>query len=106
MKSITCFIIRGADAEATRDNLLQCPLVGEVRIVGSLKSSTDIRMAAEAADTEFTLFYTKTFRLDWVHCKRKPEFPVVIRKSRCNSRKTTWFPRHRKMRPLPATASQ
>ena len=67
MKSITCFIIRGADAEATRDNLLQCPLVGEVRIVGSLKSSTDIRMAAEAADTEFTLFYTKTFRLDWVH---------------------------------------
>ena len=31
---------------------------------------------------------------------------LVIRKSRRNSRKTTWFPRHRKMRPLPATASQ
>ena len=34
------------------------------------------------------------------------EFPVVTRESRRNSRKTTWVPRHRKMRPLPTTASQ
>ena len=30
----------------------------------------------------------------------------VTRESRRNSRKSTWFPRHHKMRPLPATASQ
>ena len=29
--------------------------------------------------------------------KRHPEFPVVIRESCYTSRKTTWFPRHRKM---------
>ena len=33
--------------------------------------------------------------------KRKPEFPVVTQESRHNSRKTTSFPLHRKMRPLP-----
>src|SRR5574337_638185 len=38
--------------------------------------------------------------------KRHPEFPVVTRESRDNSRKTTWFPRHRKMKPFPASASQ
>src|SRR5574337_420816 len=38
--------------------------------------------------------------------KRQPEFPVVIRESRRNSRKTTWLPRHRKMKPFPATAPQ
>src|SRR5574340_637908 len=38
--------------------------------------------------------------------KRHPEFPVVIRESRRNSRKTTWLPRHRKMKPFPATAPQ
>ena len=38
--------------------------------------------------------------------KRHPEFPVVTRESRRNSGKTTWFPRHRKMKPFPATASQ
>ena len=38
--------------------------------------------------------------------KRHPEFPVVSRESRRNSRTTTWFPRHRKMKPFPATASQ
>ena len=38
--------------------------------------------------------------------KRQPEFPVVTRESRPNSRKTTWLPRHRKMKPFPATASQ
>ena len=38
--------------------------------------------------------------------KRHPEFPDVTRESRPNSRKTTWFPRHRKMKPFPATASQ
>ena len=38
--------------------------------------------------------------------KRHPEFPVGTRESRRNSRKTTWFPRHRKMKPFPATASQ
>src|SRR5574337_123893 len=38
--------------------------------------------------------------------KRHPEFPVVTRESRRNSRKTTCFPRHRKMKPFPATASQ
>src|SRR5574337_881153 len=34
------------------------------------------------------------------------EFPVVTRESRRNSRKTTWLPRHRKMKPFPATAPQ
>src|SRR5574337_461450 len=29
--------------------------------------------------------------------KRQPEFPVVTRESRRNSRKTTWLPRHRKV---------
>ena len=67
MKNITCFILNGADAAATKENLLQCPLVGEVILTESLKSSTDIRRAAEQTATEFTLLYTKTFRLDWVH---------------------------------------
>ncbi|MBP5317590.1 MAG: hypothetical protein J6Y83_07805, partial [Bacteroidales bacterium] len=67
MKNITCFILNGADAAATRENLLQCPLVGEVILTESLKSSTDIRRVAEETTTEFTLLYTKTFRLDWVH---------------------------------------
>ena len=45
-------------------------------------------------------------RLDFLgQHKRKPEFPVVTRESRRISRKTTCFPRHRNMRPLPATAS-
>src|SRR5574337_979410 len=46
---------------------------------------------------------------DWTSLgqhKRHPEFPVVIRESCCTSRKTTWFPRHRKMEPCAATASQ
>ena len=43
--------------------------------------------------------------LHWAN-KRKRKFPVITRESRCNSSKTTWFSRHRKMRPLPATASQ
>src|SRR5574337_10503 len=38
--------------------------------------------------------------------RRHPEFPVVTRESRLNSRKTTWLPRHRKMKPFPATAPQ
>ena len=39
-------------------------------------------------------------RLDFLgQHKRKPEIPVVTRESRRNSRKTTWLPRHRKMRP-------
>src|SRR5574337_789370 len=38
--------------------------------------------------------------------KRQPEFPVVTRASRRNSRKTTWLPRHRKMKPFPAPAPQ
>src|SRR5574337_1435927 len=38
--------------------------------------------------------------------KRQPEFPVVTRESCRNSRKTTWLPRHRKMKPFPATAPQ
>src|SRR5574339_666336 len=38
--------------------------------------------------------------------KRQPEFPVVTRESRRNSRKTTWLARHRKMKPFPATAPQ
>ena len=67
MKNITCFILNGADAAATRENLLECPLVGKVILTDSLKSSTDIRMVAEETSTEFTLLYTKTFRLDWVH---------------------------------------
>ena len=32
--------------------------------------------------------------------------PVVTRESRRNSRKSTWLPRHRKMKPFPAPASQ
>src|SRR5574340_1303461 len=47
--------------------------------------------------------------LDWTclgQHKRQPEFPVVTRESRRNSRKTTWLPRHRKMKPFPATAPQ
>ena len=46
---------------------------------------------------------------DWTSLgqhKRKPEFPVVTRESRRSLRKTTWLPRHRKMRPLAATAYQ
>ena len=46
---------------------------------------------------------------DWTSLgqhKRKTEFPVITRESRCNSRKTTWFPLHRKMKPFPTTASQ
>ena len=46
---------------------------------------------------------------DWTSLaqhKRKPEIPVVTRETRRNSRKTTWLPRHRKMRPLPAGAPQ
>ena len=40
-------------------------------------------------------------RLDFLgQHKRKPEFPVVTRESDRNSRKTTCFPRHRKMRPF------
>ena len=35
---------------------------------------------------------------------RQPEFPVVTRESRRNSRKTMWLPCHRKMKPFPATA--
>src|SRR5574341_93247 len=38
--------------------------------------------------------------------KRQPEFPVVTRESRRNSRKTTWLPRHREMKPFPATRSE
>ena len=38
--------------------------------------------------------------------KRHPEFPVVTRESRRNSRKTTWLARHRKMKPFPPTAPQ
>src|SRR5574340_847620 len=38
--------------------------------------------------------------------QRHPELPVVTRASRRNSRKTTWLPRHPKMKPFPATASQ
>ena len=38
--------------------------------------------------------------------KSHPEFHVVTRESGRNSRKSTWFPRHRKMKPFPATASQ
>ena len=43
---------------------------------------------------------TATLMEDWTclgQHKRQPEFPVVTRESRRNSRKTTWLPRHRKM---------
>ena len=46
---------------------------------------------------------------DWTSLgqhKRKPEFPVVKQESCGTSRKTTWFPVHHRMRPLPATVSQ
>ena len=49
------------------------------------------------------------FRDPWIEPsqhKRHPEFLVVTRESRCNSRKSTWLPRHRKMKPFPATAPQ
>ena len=45
-------------------------------------------------------------RLDFKANKRKPKFPVITRESRRILSKTTWFSRHRKMRPLPATAFQ
>ena len=38
--------------------------------------------------------------------KRKPEIPVVTRESHRTSRKTTWLPRHRKMRPLVARSEE
>ena len=38
--------------------------------------------------------------------KGKAEIPVVTRECRRNSRKTTWFQRLRKMRPLQTMASQ
>ena len=38
--------------------------------------------------------------------KSRTRLSIVTRESRRNSRKTTWLPRHRKMRPLPATASK
>ena len=54
---------------------------------------------------EFTISLSKTERKKvlcfLVFLKRKPEFPVVTQESRHNSRKTTSFPLHRKMRPLP-----
>ena len=37
---------------------------------------------------------------------RKTVFPFETRESRHNSRNAAWFPRLRKMRPLPPTASQ
>ena len=46
---------------------------------------------------------------DWTSMgqhRRKSESPVETRDSRRNARKTTWFTRHPKMRPWPATASQ
>ena len=67
MKTVTCFILQGADTDATRNNLLECPLVGEVFVTDSFRSSVSVRRIAEEADTEFTLLYTKNFRLDWVH---------------------------------------
>ena len=67
MKTITCFILNGADAAATSENLKKCPLVGKVAVTDSLRSSVSIRRIAEESSTEFTLLYTKTFRLDWVH---------------------------------------
>ena len=53
--------------------------------------------------------FPRNSREDWAsqgQPKRKPEIPVITRESNRNSRKTTWFPRLRKMSPLPATASQ
>ena len=46
---------------------------------------------------------------DWTSMgqhRRKSEFPVETRDSRRNASKSTWFTRHPKMRPWPATASQ
>ena len=46
---------------------------------------------------------------DWTSLRKHesfPEFPVVTRESRRNSRKTTRFPRHCEMRPFPAAAYQ
>ena len=46
---------------------------------------------------------------DWTSLEqheRLPEFPVVTRESRSNSRKTTRFPRHCQMRPFLTAASQ
>lgn len=67
MKTVECFILNGPDAAVTRANLLESPLVGKVTAVDSLKSSESIRRIALEASCEFTLLYTKTFRLDWVH---------------------------------------
>ena len=46
---------------------------------------------------------------DWTSLgqhERLPEFPVVTQESRRNTRKTTRFSRHCKMRPFPAAAYQ
>ena len=55
-------------------------------------------------ETYATSHYTRYNRVPMK--PENPEFPVVTRESRCNSRKSTWFPRHRKMKPFPATVSQ
>ena len=50
--------------------------------------------------------YDRFLQVDSDTNKRKPKFPVITRESRRILSKTTWFSRHRKMRPLPATAFQ
>ena len=65
-------------------------------------------MALQSLESNPQLSFA-TRREDWTclgQHKRHPEFPVVPRESRRNSRKTTWLPRLRKMKPFPSTAPQ
>ena len=64
-------------------------------------------MALQSLESNAQLSFATRME-DWTclaQHKRQPECPVVTRESRRNSRKTTWLPRHRKMKPFPATAS-
>src|SRR5574340_866053 len=58
--------------------------------VAPLKQARTIQLAVDAKGAVF-------IDQSLVH------FGVVTRESRRNSRKTTWLPRHRKMKPFPAT---
>ena len=72
-------------------------------------SLTCCKLFGPAVSREQSPVLTRNSNENWTslgQLKRKPEFPVVTRQSRRNSRKNTWFQRLRKMRPLPTTASQ
>src|SRR5574337_748737 len=80
--------------------------LGEVHWL--LDTSLDEVLALQSLESNPQLSFATRME-DWTclgQHKRQPEFPVVTRESPRNSRKTTWLPRHRKMKPFPATAPQ